>query len=274
MSGSISFDPVADRYDDTRGYPASVAGSIAMGLMRVGPVATGNSLLEIGIGTGRIALPLLREGVNVTGVDISPLMVERLRANLARQQAAEPERPWGSLTLEMADMTALPFADDCFDAAVAVHVFHLVPEWRAALDEVLRVIRPEGALLVGQDVHGGSSPNAVLQDQWRDIVTRLGYPPVTVGASGFSAIVDELKRRGLAVSIETLTTWDVRQSPHAALEYIAGRTWSRTWAVPDGIFEESIRQLSAWAEHQYKGKMETEQSSPHSFKVARAVVAK
>lgn len=272
MSGSISFDPVADRYDDTRGYSAEVAERIARGLMRVGPVAAGNTLLEIGIGTGRIALPLLREGVNVTGVDISPLMVERLRAKLAQRRASEPEYPWGTLALEMADMTALPFSDDSFDAAVAVHVLHLVPEWRAALDEVLRVIRRGGALLVGQDVHGGSSPNGVIQDQWRDIVTQLGYTPVTVGAPGFQAIVDELKQRGLTITTETLATWQVHQTPREALEYIAGRTWSRTWAVPDAIFAESIRQVTDWAEQYYKGKMEISHTSPHSFKVARAGV--
>lgn len=273
MSGSISFDPVADRYDDTRGYPAQVAKRIAAGMMSVGPLAPGDDLLEIGIGTGRIALPLLSEGINVTGVDISPLMVERLRANLAQWQDDEPERRWGRLRLEMADMTALPFADDSFDAAVAVHVLHLVPEWRKALDEVLRVIRPGGVLLVGQDVHSGSSPNSVIQDEWREIVARLGCQTVIVGASGFSAIVDELKRRGLAVTIETLTTWDVLQTPRGALDYIAGRTWSRTWPVPDAIFAESIRQLTTWAERRYKGKMETPASSPHSFKVARAAWA-
>lgn len=272
MSGSISFDPVADRYDDTRGYPVTVAERIAAGLMRVGTLAAGNRLLEIGIGTGRIALPLLREGVNITGVDISPRMIERLRANLARQQAAEPEHAWGTLTLEMADMTALPFEDGSFDAAVGVHVLHLVPEWRKALDEVLRVIRDGGALLIGQDVHSGSSPNGMLQDQWRDIITRLGHAPATVGARGFQAIVDDLRERGLPVTIEILAAWDVRQTPRAALEYIAGRTWSRTWAVPDDLFAESIRRLTAWAERQYKGKMDTPQTSPHSFKVARAAV--
>ncbi len=272
MSGSISFDPVADRYDDTRGYSTEVAERIATGLMRVGPVTAGNHLLEIGIGTGRIALPLLREGVHVTGVDISSLMVERLRAKLAQQQATQPERSWGKLTLAMADMTALPFDDGSFDAAVGVHVLHLVPEWRRALDEVLRVVRPGGALLVGQDVHGGSSPNGVLQDQWREVVTRLGHPPVTVGASGFLAIVSELQQRGLPIAIETLAAWDVQQTPRAALEYIAGRTWSRTWPTPDDVFAESIRQLTDWAERHYKGKMDTPQTSPHSFKVARAAI--
>jgi len=273
MSGSISFDPVADRYDDTRGYSAEVAERIATGLMRVGPVAAGSRLLEIGIGTGRIALPLLRNGVNIAGVDISLLMVERLRAKLAQQQAAEPERSWGKLTLEMADMTALPFADDSFDAAVGVHVLHLVPEWRKALDETLRVIRSGGALLIGQDVHGGSYPHAVIQEQWRDIIARLGHPPITVGAPGFQAIVDELTRRGLAVTVETLTTWEVEQTPRSALQYIASRTWSRTWPAPDDAFAESVRQLTDWVERHYKGRMDTPQNSPHSFKVARAAVA-
>ncbi len=272
MSGSISFDPVADRYDDTRGYSAEVAERIATGLMRIGPMAAGDRLLEIGIGTGRIALPLLRNGVSITGVDISPLMVERLRAKLTQQQAAEPEWHWGALTLEMADMTALPFADGSFDAAVGVHVLHLVPQWRKALDEVLRVVRHGGALLIGQDVHGGGYPHAVIQDQWRDIVARLGHPPITVGAPGFQAIVDDLKGRGLSVTIETLTTWEVEQTPHSALQYIASRTWSRTWPTPNDVFAESIRQLTEWTERQYKGKMDAPRNSPHSFKVARASV--
>jgi len=273
MSGSISFDPVADRYDDTRGYSAAVAERIAQGLMRVGPISAGNDLLEIGIGTGRIALPLLREGVNVTGVDISSRMVERLRANLERKQAAEPDRAWGTLTLQMADMTALPFADDSFDAAVGVHVLHLVPEWRRALDETLRVIRPGGALLIGQDVHGGGYPHAEIQDKWREIIARLGHPPVTVGAPGYQAVINELReKRGLTVTIETLATWEVAQTPRSALDYIASRTWSRTWAAPDDVFAESIRQLTAWADHYYKGRLDTPQSSPHSFKVARVAI--
>lgn len=272
MSGSISFDRVADRYDDTRGYPSGVDERITAGLMRVGPVAAGDDLLEIGVGTGRIALPLLRQGINVTGVDISPLMVERLHMKLAQQQAQEPNHPWGKLSLTMADMTALPFADGTFDAAIGVHVFHLVTEWRKALDEVLRVIRGGGALLIGQDVQSGSNSNSVLQDHWRDIVTRLGYPPVTVGSSSFQAVVDELAQRGLTVTTQTLTAWQVRQMPREALSYIAGRTWSRTWSVPEPIFAESIRELTSWAEHHYKGKMDAPETSPHSFKVARIAV--
>ena len=69
--------------------------------MRVGPVIARNHLLEIGIGTGRIALPLLREGIHVTGVDVCAADGRRLRAKLAQQQATQPERSWGKLTLAM-----------------------------------------------------------------------------------------------------------------------------------------------------------------------------
>src|SRR5262245_17372501 len=134
MPESLSFDRVADRYDATRIHPAKASAEIAAGLMRLGGLRSGTDVLEIGIGTGRIALPLLASGVNVTGVDIAPRMLEQLKAKEAVWQPESGERATGQLTVQLADMTALPFADASFDAVVAVHVLHLVPEWRTALD--------------------------------------------------------------------------------------------------------------------------------------------
>jgi ubiquinone/menaquinone biosynthesis C-methylase UbiE len=272
MAESVSFDRVAHLYDSTRGYPAEVSERIATGLMRLGPAPAGSSVLEIGIGTGRIALPLLFHGVNMTGVDISPLMVDQLRAKYDALREAEPGRTWGALTVDMADMTVLPYGIGSFDAAVAVHVLHLVPEWRAALDEVLRVVKPGGSFLLGQDVHPNASTGARTQDVWSDIIARLGYSARAVGALGYTTIVEELRGRGLEVTEATLATWETQQTPRDAIEYIAERTWSRTWLVPDEPFEASIRQLRAWADEHYAGKLDVPQKSQHSFKVARAAV--
>jgi SAM-dependent methyltransferase len=272
MAESVSFDRVADRYDSTRGYPPAVSERIAAGLMRLGPAPAGSSVLEIGIGTGRIALPLLAHGVNLTGVDISPRMMEQLRHKYDALRAAESDLPWGALTVDLFDMTVLPYGEDSFDAAVAVHVLHLVPEWRSALDEVLRVVKPGGAFLLGQDIHADASVGARMQDRWHDLVASLGYPARTVGAKGFTAIVEELRGRGLDVAETVLATWETQQTPRDALEYVAERTWSRTWSVPDEPFAESIRQLRAWAEREYGGRMNAPQSAIHSFKVARAKV--
>jgi SAM-dependent methyltransferase len=71
--------PVAERYDATlgdRGDPAVVEATVDVlaGLAGTGPA------LELGIGTGRVALPLARRGVPVHGIDLSPDMVAQLRA--------------------------------------------------------------------------------------------------------------------------------------------------------------------------------------------------
>src|SRR5579859_1522595 len=94
-AGSLSFDRVAGQYDGTRGYPPGVSDAIAAGMMRYGPLEPGSSALEIGVGTGRIALPLLARGVNITGVDISERMTARLREKYDAERAARPNQPWG-----------------------------------------------------------------------------------------------------------------------------------------------------------------------------------
>jgi ubiquinone/menaquinone biosynthesis C-methylase UbiE len=268
MAESVSFDRVADRYDATRGYPPEVALRIADGLMDAGGVPDDGSVLEIGIGTGRIALPVLATGRDVTGVDIAQAMVERLREKYAALRAAEPERPWGALRVELGDVTALSFADASFDAAVAVHVLHLIPEWRRAVDEVLRVLRPGGALLIGQDVRLEDDVQWRMQGEWMDIVRKLGFPVSYVGAAGYSAIKAELERRGLPPREEQLAAWEVETTPRGALAYIVERTWSRTWQVPAEIFDEAARRLTEWVAAEYGDAMDTPQWAPVAFKVA------
>jgi ubiquinone/menaquinone biosynthesis C-methylase UbiE len=271
MPESISFDPVAHRYDATRFYPPAVAEQIASALIQLGNVSQRGSVLEIGIGTGRIALPLLEKGIDITGVDISPRMVERLRAKYDERGAAEAGRAWGTLTVEMADMTRLPFASGDFDAVVAVHVLHLVPEWRRALDEALRVIRPGGALLLGQDTSTNDTRHDI-QDHWQEIMRDLGYTPTRVGASGYGDILVELRARRLPVEEAMVATWQIGLMPREALETIVKREWSLTWQVPDDLFVESARRLTAWAQSEYGDTLDTPQPATYSFKVARVPV--
>lgn len=278
MPESVSFDRVANRYDETRGYPPEVAVRIAEGLLEVGGVPAGGSILEIGIGTGRIALPLLACGVNITGVDIAPRMLEQLRVKYDELRAADGSdgaARAGALTVQIADMTALPFADGGvadggFDAVVAVHVLHLVPEWRHALDEALRVVRPTGALLIGQDTTGATAPSPLgVQDRWREIMLELGATPKNVGAAGYDAIFAEVQRRGLPLEEHVLASWERDVSPRQILTTITERLWSRTWNVPDDLFQESVRRLTAWVDARYGSAIDAPVAVEHSFKVAR-----
>lgn len=69
-------EAIADVYDDWYADVSDVEGTVAA----VARLAAGGPVLELGVGTGRLALPLAAAGVEVHGVDASPAMVERLRA--------------------------------------------------------------------------------------------------------------------------------------------------------------------------------------------------
>lgn len=64
---------IADIYDDW--YSSPEASSIAL----LSELSRHGRALELGIGTGRIALPLKRQGIDISGIDASPAMVEKLR---------------------------------------------------------------------------------------------------------------------------------------------------------------------------------------------------
>jgi len=102
----------------------------------------GERVLDIGTGPGLlledIAATVGAEGEAV-GVDLSEAML-----NVARSRCAG--MPWARF--ERCDATALPFADDAFDAAVATQVYEYVEDIPAALAELRRVVRPGGRVVI------------------------------------------------------------------------------------------------------------------------------
>jgi ubiquinone/menaquinone biosynthesis C-methylase UbiE len=95
----------------------------------------GPRVLNAGAGTGSFSLRLAENGFDVTSVDASSAAVEVLRRRVPGEIA-------------QADVTTLPFADAAFDAAVLGEVLEHVEDDRGALEEVARVLRPGGVLVV------------------------------------------------------------------------------------------------------------------------------
>ncbi len=85
---SVSFDRAASYYDDTRAMPPEVVDAVTNAILDALVANGAGRLLEVGIGTGRISLPLMARGLPVTGVDISPSMTARLREKLTELTAA------------------------------------------------------------------------------------------------------------------------------------------------------------------------------------------
>src|SRR3989449_9204491 len=119
MPGRLSFDRVAAIYDETRSLAPRVMARVLAVLV---DELHGKRVLEIGVGTGRYAVPLQKSGIRVVGVDISRKMVE---IGLAK----------GLRDVIFADAARLPFKSGSFDVGTTNHVLHLIPDWRGALSE-------------------------------------------------------------------------------------------------------------------------------------------
>jgi SAM-dependent methyltransferase len=76
MDSSTYGERVADRYDDEHQFLGDVADQVVALLAEL--AAPGNRVLELGVGTGCVALPLVERGLSVTGIDSSPKMLARL----------------------------------------------------------------------------------------------------------------------------------------------------------------------------------------------------
>jgi ubiquinone/menaquinone biosynthesis C-methylase UbiE len=292
---SISFDPVAHAYDHTRGYPPGVEQQIASALERTAQAAEQTAFLEIGVGTGRIALPLASLGHTYTGVDISEKMLAQLESKLLQDHWEESQQPWGScadeaaypahpvrrfahmdpaasLRLVTSDITALPFPTASFDVVVAVHIFHLVDGWEQAAREALRVLRPGGFLLHCWDEHNDAALSSVIKT-WIEIVEELGGNAYRVGSESPNLVSVWLREQGLPIEELSLARWETANTPRRALERITSRLWSRTWLVPDEIFQLSVQRLEAWAlDHFGAANLDTPYVRVNQFKVHKTQI--
>ncbi len=125
--------------------------------------AKGTDLVDIGVGTGRAALPLVADGYRVTGIDSSQAMLDETR----RLAAGAP------ISLKVGDLAALPSEADAFDCAVALNVLVHFPNWRESLLEWKRVVRPGGRMIF--DIHSLDHVHAAYgadQSRWPQALKR------------------------------------------------------------------------------------------------------
>jgi SAM-dependent methyltransferase len=183
----VSFDRAAAFYDRTRSLPPATAA--AQTSLLLGEVErAGGPVLEIGVGTGRIALPLARAaagaGARVAGIDVSAAMLARLR-----------EKDAAAVPVVCADATRLPFAGHTFGVAIASHVLHLIPDWAAAVEELRRVLRPAGVLLVTR----GRSRAGLEAEIASRIRAEAGAPRGSPGLDDLHDLDRYLSRHGAGV---------------------------------------------------------------------------
>ena len=237
MSESIRFDAAADYYDKTRAVSDETMDRtitlLSLELRDRGRV------LEVGVGTGLLALRLHEAGIPVSGLDLSAPMLSKL---LDKAGGAPP------FPLVRADATSMPFADRAFGAVYLRWVLHLIPDWRAALAEMARVVSPGGVLVVslGAFDEVGRAVRARFSE-----ITRLSTDPVGLMWGDHDALDAALERLGLRLRVLPAILDEEEEPLGSFLDAIEEGRWSWTWHVPKDARVDAVRELRPWAEERF-----------------------
>ena len=162
---SHDFDEISRVYDETRQPPDPETIDGLVGFMRE---HNWTSVLEVGVGTGRIAEPLGSAGLRVAGLDASRGMLERAAAK-------------GIPRLVQGTAYRLPFLDHTFDVVLFVHVLHMLEDPGAALAEAARVSRSGVLALMDREPSpalGDRAEGPTPRELMRQVLTDLGYPNI------------------------------------------------------------------------------------------------
>ncbi|WP_343081098.1 class I SAM-dependent methyltransferase [Ostreiculturibacter nitratireducens] len=221
----------AEIYD--RAFVPALFGQFGPMLAEAAAIAEGESVLDVGCGTGVAALAAAeRAGPSgqVTGVDINPGM-------LAVARAKSRHVDWRQAPAE-----ALPFMDGSFDAVLSQFALMFLADRAGALREMARVTRPGGriALLVWESLDrspGYDRLVPLLREVVGDEAAEALSAPFVLGEP--DDIAAELDKAGLAVAERRMLTGTAR---HASLD-----DWLDTeiggWTLADMVSADQLRRL-------------------------------
>lgn len=146
----------------------------------------GAALLEVGVGTGK-NLPYYPAKANITGIDLTPGMLN---------QAIGKARTLGydsRVDLHPGDAQALDFPDSSFDTALATFVFCSVPDPVLGLQEMGRVVKPGGKVLLLEHMRSPNPFIGFLMDALNPLVVRM------MGANINRRTVENVRKAGLEI---------------------------------------------------------------------------
>lgn len=238
MSGapddSWSFDRASDYYDSTRSIGARAQAEMIA--MLAAELRGRGRCLEIGVGTGRVALPLAAAGIDMAGIDVSRAMMGKLL-----EKTGAPPFP-----LALASAVALPFGGDAFGAGLVCHVLHLVRRWEAALAELVRVVGPGGLLLV----NAGSSGTGWWSEMGDRFGDEAGIDERWPGVHELPPVDDVMARLGATSRALPEIDDDRVLAPAEAIARLEAGWYAFTWQADQATRSRAAAAVRVWAERE------------------------
>ncbi len=221
---SVSFDSMADKYNQTRSFPQAVMSDILKSLSCEFPSIKEMTIIDIGVGTGRFAIPLSTIAKSIVGIDISQKMLDVLMSNNTSK----------NLTTICCNAENIMFPNDSFDMAFAVSVFHLIPNWKKVLDEIERVLKTDGLCIIGRTEYVGAE--GIQYEYIRHKVLRKYSKDAQERGLPFDQQLIEFNNRWKLLKKITAATWENSYIPSEILKSFEEKHWSETWNISDFEF--------------------------------------
>lgn len=238
MTRRVDFSGNAPIYDRRHGATADEGG--LRQICDAARLEIGSTILDVGAGTGRVAIPLFDLGYKVTAVEPSAGMLEQLRLKA-------DGRP---IEIHLSQGSDIPAAPASFDAVAIARLLYLTPDWRLILDEAARVLKPDGVLMHEWGNGTSEEPWVLVREKARALFEEDGIAsPFHPGARQQFEVEAHLTLIGFRLEKRVAIGSGPAVTVREFLRRLVDGELSYIWDVPAEVRARCLPRLQTWAQN-------------------------
>lgn len=197
---------MSEKYDNLNGYNPDADLGLGCGLpTKFAKINKGDTVIDLGSGAGNdcfVARAEAGETGKIIGLDFTPEMIEKARENVKR-------RGYTNIEFIQGDIENMPLESNLADVIVSNCVLNLVPNKKAAFNEIYRVLKPNGHFSISDIVLLGDLPDEVMsaivmyaacvtgaiqKDSYLKIIEEAGFKNITIQKEQTITVPEEYLR--------------------------------------------------------------------------------